>query len=469
MAGAKTRQPVKRKRRGSARAPSAPPARKVGPPPTDGLPSLANELRELPTDWAVVPLAELLRQATDKVRVQPQGVYTRLGVRWYAEGPFRRDESNGSDIKGATLHRVRAGQFIYNRLFAWKGSFGVIPPELDGCYVSNEFPLFDVDADRADAEFLWRWFSLPENWKRAEDRSTGSTRTSRLRFKEEDFLKLLVPLPPLEEQRVIAAVLRHVRRAIDATDKVIAAARELKKSLMRHLFTYGPVPIDQADQLPLKEAEIGPVPDDWRVLTMAEAVEFLQYGTSERAASDGTGFPVLGIPHVVSGRIDALDLRYLALPETRANRLKLVIGDLLFVRTNASRERCGRCAIYRGDPPDALFASYLIRARVKESVALPEFVHAFADTTAGQVQLSGRASGAADGKFNINTQIIKSVALPAPPLHEQREIVETISTVDRKLETERARKSALEALFKTLLHLLMTGRVRVTRRECGDA
>jgi type I restriction enzyme S subunit len=270
-----------------------------------------------------------------------------------------------------------------------------------------------------------------------------------------------LPYPPPREQRRIAAILTTIRRAIDATEKVITAARELKKSLMRHLFTYGPVPIDQADKVPLKETEIGPVPDDWRVVTMAEAVEFLQYGTSERAASDGTGLPVLGIPHVVRGRIDALDLRYLALPETRANRLKLVTGDLLFVRTNASRERCGRCAIYRGDPPDALFASYLIRARVKESVALPEFVHAFANTAAGQAQLSGRASGAADGKFNINTQIIKSVALPAPPLHQQREIVETIRTADRKLETEHARKSALEALFKTMLHLMMTGRVRM--------
>jgi len=95
----------------------------------------------------------------------------------------------------------------------------------------------------------------------------------------------------------------------------------------------------------------------------------------------------------------------------------------------------------------------------------------YSTTEAGRGQLSGRSSGAADGKFNINTQILKGVALPLPPMAEQAKIIQMVQGVEQATRAATRRQQALVTLFNTLLHHLMTGKVRVGFSEsaiCGN-
>lgn len=268
-----------------------------------------------------------------------------------------------------------------------------------------------------------------------------------------------ISLPPLLEQKKIAAVLLKIQRAIESQEKIIQSLRDLKKSTMQHVFTRG------LRGEKTKMTEIGEIPASWEVYPLSELREFLQYGTSKRCTLDRKGVAVLRIPNIVGGKIDTQELKYADLPSAKRERLILQDGDILFVRTNGQKIFVGRTSVYKGNPSPSLFASYLIRARLQLKLIRPDFVQYYTETVAGAAQLSGRATPAADGKFNINTKTIDSVLVPVPDCREQDKIVQTIDLVARKLVVQESKQSALKDLSRSALNKLMTGEIRVQDLE----
>ena len=267
---------------------------------------------------------------------------------------------------------------------------------------------------------------------------------------------LHVPQPMLDEQQAIATALARVRDAIKIHDQSIALALDLKRATMRSLFTHGLRGEAQ------KETEIGPVPESWEIVNVGTVRERLQYGTSTRCSYEPTEFPVLRIPNIEPGRVNYEDLKFGRLRATEADRYRLKNGDLIFIRTNGVVERLGACAIYTGKPENALFASYLIRACLKLDQVDPHFMAYFFESERGTSIIAGRATPAADGKYNLNTGTIDALPLPLPPtLEEQREIVAILDAIDCKIDLHRRKRAVLDDLFKALLPKLMTGEIRV--------
>lgn len=150
--------------------------------------------------------------------VQPDKSYSLLGMRSRIGGPFVRETKKGSEISAAKLNKVKRGDLIYSRLFAWQGSFGLIPPEMDGFYVSNEFPLYKLDLSVIHPEYLVYWFGLPHIQKRIEADCSGSTPGTRNRFKEIFFEKLEIDLPSLDEQHQIVS---KVNQLADRKEEIL--------------------------------------------------------------------------------------------------------------------------------------------------------------------------------------------------------------------------------------------------------
>jgi type I restriction enzyme M protein len=161
--------------------------------------------------WDLVPIRELLHPIERPVVVKAGTVYKLLAMSWYARGLYIKDTKDGSQIKGRLLFEVREGDFVYNRLFAWKGSFAEATAEVAGCFVSNEFPCYTLETARVAPGYLWAYFSQPDIWEAIERTSSGTTSTSRLRLKEAKLAAMHVPLPPKPVQMQIARIAESVR------------------------------------------------------------------------------------------------------------------------------------------------------------------------------------------------------------------------------------------------------------------
>ena len=183
-----------------------------------------------------VPIGDLVRQVKRVVPVEPTEQYRLLGMRWYADGLFLKDIKPGIEISAKHLYRVETGDFIYNRLFAWKGSFGIAQEQHDGAFVSGEFPCFEVAADRILPEYLLAIFTKPKTWEAVLGNSRGSTPTSRNRLREEQFLEMLVPVPSLEAQRRIVRRIRRLEDAAQAQRRREPELSALEPSILNHAF-----------------------------------------------------------------------------------------------------------------------------------------------------------------------------------------------------------------------------------------
>jgi type I restriction enzyme M protein len=155
------------------------------------------------------PLSALVSQVRREVPVVPGDDYQVLAMSWYAKGLYIKHEKGGDEIKAAKLYRVQKDDFVYNRLFAWKGAFAEVDDDAHGCLVSNEFPVFKVVDARIVPGYLWAYFSQPALWDHIESLSTGTTSTSRLRLKERKLLSFSIPILPREIQVEMASLLRE--------------------------------------------------------------------------------------------------------------------------------------------------------------------------------------------------------------------------------------------------------------------
>lgn len=96
-------------------------------------------------NWETKRIGEFVKKSENSVALIPTETYSLLGMSLEGRGLFIRELKRGAEIGSKTLNKVVSGEFIYSRLFAWKGAFDFVKNDFEGCYVSDEYPSFLVD------------------------------------------------------------------------------------------------------------------------------------------------------------------------------------------------------------------------------------------------------------------------------------------------------------------------------------
>lgn len=245
--------------------------------------------------------------------------------------------------------------------------------------------------------------------------------------------KLKVPLPPLDEQRRIAAILDKADAIRRKREQVLALSDEFLNSVFLEIFG-DPAKNDRRWPISLLD-ELGDVQGGLQV-------------TSKRV-SMGLTLPYLRVANVYRDRLDLNEIKQINLSEAEFQRTRLEAGDILIVEGHGNPDEIGRAAVWDGSIDPCVHQNHLIRFRANRNYALPDFISRFLNSGGGRQQLIG-AGRTTSGLNTISTRKVKEVSVPLPPMRLQEQFARIVQKQDALLSHLQSELEMSSNLFSAL-------------------
>ena len=267
------------------------------------------------------------------------------------------------------------------------------------------------------------------------------------------------------EQRKIASVLGLVQRALEQQERLIALTTELKKAVLHQLFTQGLPACREASGAgrrgePQKQTEIGPLPHCWEVVELGSLASKISKGSSPRwqgfeYLSEGVLF--VRSQNVGLGRMEFADRVFLSSKfNEQEKRSILKDGDILINLVGAS---IGRVALGTAEIEGANCNQAVGFVRIQQKRSFRDFIVNYLLSPMGQQQMFFQKKDIA--RANLSLLDLRTFKVPVPSPAEIDEIAAVFTKIENKLDLYQRKHAALTDLFRTLLHQLMTARIRV--------
>ncbi len=360
----------------------------------------------LSSRWRPVRLSDVLKLRKEVVhpRDKPKGRATFVGLEHIQPVTGTRNGSVEIEMSQLTGRKPRffKGDIVYGYLRPYLNKVWLA--EFDGLCSVDQY-VYHVLPGEADAEFV-AWFMRSPIYLESAPIHTTPGQLPRIRTEEVSSVELA--LPPLHEQRRIAAILREqmaaVERARAAAEAQTEAAEALSAAYLRAVFD-------------------GPEGRRWPTTRLAE-VASVSGGIQKSPARMPRSFhrPFLTVRNVQRGRLNLDRIERFEITSAEFSRYRLQPGDLLIVEGNGSREHIGRNAIFRGEVEECVHQNHVIRVRPHPFKIESEFASRYLNSGAGQRQMFEKAM-TTTGLYTLSVSKIEQLTIPVPTIEVQRDVV----------------------------------------------
>jgi len=275
---------------------------------------------------------------------------------------------------------------------------------------SNHFVRLRFDGNQAEPQYVRRWLNLL--WKRRAFEGLCTQWVNQASVRKEDLLALQVPLPPLPEQRRIAAILDKA----DADRRKRQQTRDLADQFLRSAFLdlFGD-PVTN--------------PKGWPVKKLGEVAE-IQGGlqvTSKRSKNP-IEVPYLRVANVYRNALDLTEIKTIRVTTAELERVALRPSDVLIVEGHGNRDEVGRSAVWDGSVDPCVHQNHLIRARSTDEILASQYLSFYLNSSGGRRQMF-RSGKTTSGLNTISTRNVKETKILLPPIEEQERFVHLRSDV----------------------------------------
>jgi type I restriction enzyme S subunit len=192
--------------------------------------------RIVPNEWQLYTISDCLEKVDNPVQVEPNTLYTQIGIRSHGKGLFYKEPILGKELGNKSVFWIEPNCFVLNIVFAWEQAIGRTTDDEVGMIASHRFPMYRPINNCVDLDFLTYYFLTKRGTDVLDAASPGGAGRNRT-LGQDRFVNSKIMLPPLPEQQKIAEILSAQDKLIALKEKLIEEKKRQKKYLMQQLLT----------------------------------------------------------------------------------------------------------------------------------------------------------------------------------------------------------------------------------------
>ena len=413
--------------------------------------------------YPMARIGSFLVKSRDIIEVQDDVEYKQVTLKINNGGVVPRN--NGATLIGSKIgtkrqHVIHAGQFIMSKIDARNGAYGIVPAELEGAIVTNDFPVFDVDTKKIIPQFLVLVSTTDKFVEFARKCSSGTT--NRKRIDIDAFLNQQIPLPSKEEQeKILKEYNSCIQTALKKEEEIYKCERELSHFVLSSIDLK-----DVKDESEEKQSAM------MMFTSLSKVTRWDTYNIKYHINKEkGTTLlrdlvkskPFYGAPY------SAVDynkkIRYIRITDINedgtlseekvsANQYNeaylLKENDFLIAR---SGNTVGKSFLYTSYIGPAIFAGYLIKFELQEELILPQYLLVYTKTPIFKKWIKNNQRISAQP--NINCQQYLEAPIILPTIEKQKEIVEyAYRKQEQRIQLREEIKNILEQAQNKFVHTI---------------